>query len=216
MSFDTLAPHYRWMEFVLAGDKLQRGRAAFLDRVAGSQSILIAGEGNGRFLAECRRQLPAARIKVLDASARMLKAARARMLRRGISLDGIEFIHADILAWKPDVEVHDLIVTHFFLDCFPAAQLEQVVAKLAQAAKPSAAWLLADFQVPESGLQRHRARLIHAMMYQFFRVATRLPARRLVPPDDFLTAQNFMLQERRSSDWGLLHSDFWKRAVPIS
>src|SRR5439155_22241467 len=33
MSFDTLAPHYRWMEFILAGKKLQRCRTAFLDEI---------------------------------------------------------------------------------------------------------------------------------------------------------------------------------------
>ena len=29
-SFDLLAPHYRWMEFVLAGRKLQECRTVFL------------------------------------------------------------------------------------------------------------------------------------------------------------------------------------------
>jgi ubiquinone/menaquinone biosynthesis C-methylase UbiE len=210
MSFDLLARHYRWMELVLAGNKLQRCRTAFLDRVGNAQNVLIAGEGNGRFLVECRRKLPTARITVVDASARMLAAARDQLQRSGLDSAGIQFIHADALNWKPVLPAHDLVVTHFFLDCFPRQQLEQVVANLARSAAPGAAWLLADFQVPIRGLSRCRALIIHAWMYAFFRLATRLPARRLVPPDDFLKARNFVRQEQRTSEWGLLRSDLWK------
>jgi len=198
------------MEFVLAGNKLQRCRTAFLDRVGNAQNALIVGEGNGRFLVECRRKLPTARITVVDASARMLAAARARLEHSGLDSRGVQFIHTDTLCWKPDCASHDLVVTHFFLDCFPHQQLEQVVANIARSAAPGAAWLLADFQVPALGLSRIRALAIHASMYAFFRVATRLPARRLVPPDGFLTARNFVLHEQRTSEWGLLRSDLWK------
>ena len=76
MSFDPLARHYRWMEPLLAGNKLQRCRAAFLDHVRDAQNVLIAGEGNGRFFVECRRKLPSAQITLVDASARMLAEAR--------------------------------------------------------------------------------------------------------------------------------------------
>lgn len=214
MSFDPLARHYRWLEWVLAGNKLQRCRTAFLGQVEGAQNVLLAGEGSGRFLVECRRQLPAARITVLDASGRMLAVARNHLQRCGLKPEGVQFVHADALTWNPEPQVYDLVATHFFLDCFPAQQLGQTVANLAQGAAPGAAWLLADFQVPGGGARRHRALLIHALMYFFFRVVTRLPARRLVPPDDFLAAQHFVLRERRTSEWGLLHSDYWRRAAP--
>jgi ubiquinone/menaquinone biosynthesis C-methylase UbiE len=214
MSFDALARHYRWMEWVLAGDKLQRCRTAFLDRAAGAQNILIVGEGNGRFLVECRRKLPGARAAVVDASAGMLAAARSRLERSGLSSAGIQFIHADARDWRPQPKAHDLLVTHFFLDCFPRQQLEQVVANLAQGAAPGAKWLLADFQAPATGLARRRALLIHAVMYRFFQATTRLPARRLVPPDEFLAAHGFNLEERRTSEWGLLRSDLWRRHFP--
>jgi len=211
MSFDNLTRHYRWMEFVLAGNKLQHCRTAFLDRVDDVQNVLIFGEGNGRFLAECRKKLPAARITVVDASARMLTAARERLLRHGLGLGRLEFVQANALSWRSAEQTFDLIVTHFFLDCFPRDQLGQVVANFANAAAPEAVWLLADFQMPAGGLRRRRAQIIHAAMYAFFRAVTRLPARRLTPPDDFLKAYNFVLRERRTSEWDLLHSDLWCR-----
>lgn len=211
MSFDPLARQYRWMEFILAGNKLQRCRTAFLDRVAGAQNVLMAGEGNGRFLVECRRRLPAARTTAFDDSARMLACARERLRRHGLDAGCVELIHADVFDWKPEGMLFDLIVTHFFLDCFAPGELEQIVAKLASVAAPGAAWLLADFQMPSGGLRRCRARVIHAMMYAFFRLVARLPARRLTPPDEFLKAQGFVLAERRTSEWGLLHTDLWAR-----
>src|SRR5579864_4929172 len=79
MSFDVLAPHYRWMEVVLAGEKLQRCCTAFLERISGARNVLILGEGNGRFLVECRRKIPKAHIVCVDASARMLTLAQRRL-----------------------------------------------------------------------------------------------------------------------------------------
>jgi ubiquinone/menaquinone biosynthesis C-methylase UbiE len=213
MSFDALAPHYRWMEFVLAGDKLQRCRTAFLSQVTHRHNVLIVGEGNGRFLVECRRALPQAQITCADASASMLTRARDRLQASGLGLDHIEFIQADALNWQPSAQAYDLLVTHFFLDCFQPDQLRSVIAALARAAKADATWLLADFQVPVTGLGRYRALLIHRLMYVFFRLATRLPARHLTAPDEFLKASDFSLRERQVNDWGLLRTDRWERGT---
>jgi ubiquinone/menaquinone biosynthesis C-methylase UbiE len=210
MSFDALAPHYGWMEFVLAGGKLQRCRTAFLDRATCARNVLILGEGHGRFLVECRRRLPTARITCVDASQRMLAVARARLHQSGLTAESVTFIQSDVLSWNgPEAEM-DLLVTHFFLDCFRADQLQHIVAKLARAARPGARWLLADFQLPAAGLSRLRARLILKTMYAFFRVATRLPASRLTPPDANLQRGGFVLRDRRESEWGLLRSDYWE------
>lgn len=213
MSFDWLAPHYRWMEFILAGEKLQRCRTAFIEQVSSPEQILIWGEGNGRFLAECRRKWRDARIVCADASERMLALANERIERFGLDATRIEFVRADVLEWSPLTKAFDLVVTHFFLDCFRADQLQQIVDKLAFAARPNASWLLADFQTPSAGLQRWRAKLILKAMYLFFRVATRLPARKLTSPDLYLTSNEFFLRERRVSEWGLLHSDLWQREM---
>lgn len=211
MSFDQLARHYRWMEWVLAGEKLQRCRTAYLDRISWATNILLAGEGPGRFLTACCQRLPAARLTVAEASAGMLREARRRLVREGLALDRVRFVQADVLTWSPQQEVFDAIVTHFFLDCFPPGQLQHVVAHLSRLAAPQAVWLLADFQVPAHGLARHRAQAIHALMYAFFRATTGIEARRLATPDEHLRAQGFALVQRQTSDWGLLRTDWWQR-----
>jgi ubiquinone/menaquinone biosynthesis C-methylase UbiE len=213
MSFDILAPHYRWLEFVLAGRKLQRCRTAFLDSVADVRRVLIAGEGNGRFLVECRRRLNGAQITCLDASARMLRLARQRVEGQKLRLTGIEFIHSNLFEWTSPTHPFDLVVTHFFLDCFGPAQLARAVGLLAGLATPDARWLLADFQLPAAGFPRYRAQAIHWLMYAFFRPVTCVSARRLTSPDAALHANGFVLRRRRESEWGLLRTDQWARVA---
>ncbi|HLH55252.1 MAG TPA: class I SAM-dependent methyltransferase [Verrucomicrobiae bacterium] len=210
MSFDRLAPHYRWMEIVLAGEKLQSCRTAFLGEIRGAERVLILGEGNGRFLLECRKVLGSAHITCVDSSRRMIELARCRLSRNGVSEENIEFIHADALIWEPPARSFDALATHFFLDCFQPKPLTSLLERLGNACGHGAKWLLADFQIPARGLRRLRARLIHRSMYCFFGVATRLQARRLTDPDPCLQSLGFTLQRRLTADWGLLRSDLWQ------
>jgi SAM-dependent methyltransferase len=209
MSFDILAPHYRWMEWLLAGRKLQRCRTAFLDEVRHAREVLLLGEGNGRFLSAFAKANRNASITVLDASAGMLRHARRRT--GGAWDHRICYIQADVLGWSPPRHAYDLIVTNFFFDCFRPDQLASLVPALAAGATPDARWIVSDFRVPSAGLARWRALWIVRSMYYFFRIVTRLPARTITPIDSFLSASGFGLHARRISEWGLLHSDLWRR-----
>lgn len=81
MSFDRLAPHYTWMEAVLAGRRLQRCRATWLESLADARDILVVGVGHGHFLRRCAARFPHARFTAVDASAAMLREAEARVRR---------------------------------------------------------------------------------------------------------------------------------------
>jgi len=210
MSFDRLAPHYRWMEAVLAGRALQRCRLAWLNEVRDCRSVLVAGVGIGRFVERAVHAMPEARFTCVDASRAMLDRASAAVR----SADGaarVRFVHASLPEWGPETAAHDLIVTHFFLDCFPEPALSEVVSRLASGATADARWLLADFQIPERGVRRVRARVALALAYGFFRIATALPASRLIPPDDALRRHGYRMQCRVTANWSLLHSDLWIR-----
>lgn len=211
MSFDAIAPHYTWMEAVLAGRRLQRCRVTWLESLAAAHDILVLGVGHGHFVRRCAARFPAARITAVDASTAMLHAAETR-LRRSEQPDApVTFIRATLPAWSPDPASFDAIVTHFFLDCFAPAELAAVIGNLSRAARPAARWLVSDFAVPPRGLARHRARAVHALMYAFFRRVTQIRARRVTPPDAWLAAEGFSLAGRRASEWGLLQADLWVR-----
>lgn len=208
MNFDRLAPHYDWMERVSAGRLLQRARTTWLDALASRQRVLSAGEGHGRFAAAFTQRFPSASLTCVDASAGMLAVARRRADRLGAQPT---LVHAALPQWSPPQERFDALVTHFFLDCFPPADLERVIATLARAATDDAVWLVTDFAIPDRGLRHWRARAAHAAMYAFFRTAVSLPARQLTPPDDMLRAHGFRLAGRRDLSLGLVRADLWHR-----
>ena len=207
MSFDTLAPHYRWLETALAGGVLQRARLAHLTVLDRASHVLLVGEGPGRFLRALQRYRSDVRITVVEASAGMLRRAR-----RTSSGRRTEFIHADVRTWRAPARAFDAVVTSCVLDCFNPTSLENVIARLARAATPNADWLVTDFQLPASGWRRQRARVIHRLMYQSFRLATRLEARELTPPDPFLRHSGFERRDRRTFNAGLIHADHWQRS----
>jgi len=211
MSFDLLAPHYRWMERLCAGEKLQRCRTACLDAIPAPEHALVYGEGNGRFLIELCRRFPTTQVTVVEASAVMITLAQTRLRRAGLENAAVTFVHADALQWRPPTAAFDLIVTCFFLDCFREDQLQRLIPRIAGAAQMEAHWLVADFKIADSGWRRLRSRMIVRLLYAFFRRVTRLPARSLVPPGPFLGTAGFMLVRRLEQDHGLLFSECWRR-----
>jgi len=211
MSFDRLAKAYGVLEAISAGGKMQRCRVAWLDAIPAPRHVLLAGEGHGRFLPECVRRFPDARIVVVDASAVMLDRARQRLKYLGSAAARVEFLHADVARWEAGDSGFDLIVTQFFLDCFPADALAAVVTRLAALATADAHWLLADFQIAPRGLARWRSRMIVGLLYGFFRVVCGVAADHLVAPDAELEKAGFSRRGRVTSEWGLLKSEWWQR-----
>lgn len=210
MSFDRLAPVYRSMERVLAGDKLQRCRLAYLPQLGAIRQALLLGEGHGRFLVSLLQANPIVRVTLVDSSAGMIQQAKHALRQAQIAEARVDFIHADALQW-PGMEARfDLISTHFFLDCFNAEQLRVLLPKLAHCASPEALWVVSDFCAPATGLARIRARLILWSMYRFFRVVTRLPASDLVDYTETLQQLGFHLAQRQTFEWGLLRADLWR------
>jgi ubiquinone/menaquinone biosynthesis C-methylase UbiE len=209
--FDLLAPVYRWMEMVFAGDKLQRCRSAFLEELPVPARILIVGEGHGRSVVECARRFPNAQITCVEASSAMIAQARQQLARSGFADRLVTFIHADVLNWEPPAAAFDLIITHFFLDCFTLDELERIVPLIASLAGPNAHWIIADFQIAPSGWQRWRSIIIVGLLYVFFRATTGLSARQLTLPDAWLRNSGFTLLRRLETEWGLLKSEWWQR-----
>jgi SAM-dependent methyltransferase len=230
------------MEWVTAGGVLQRCRTAFLAETANSHRALLLGEGPGRFLVELLRTNPRVEVTCVERSPRMIEEAQKRLNEselarvQFVQADALQWQVGRVTPCAPQALSHlpngahgvtrptarlalpqhegfDLIVTHFFLDCFRREELAELVAKIATSATADARWLLADFREPESGWRRWRGRAALALIYGFFRVATGLSASRLSPPDGFLETGGFRLASRRLANFGLIHSDLWARTA---
>lgn len=208
-SFDRVARYYSWMETILVGETLQKCRVQFLENAIEAQEILLVGEGHGRFLSELARVNTKARICCVDSSGGMLEAAKQRLL--GDHHPGrIDFVTRSILDFRTEKRL-DFIATQFFLDCFEGEELDQVVARIAEMVRPGGQWLVCDFQVPRAGWRALRARVSLFLAYRFFRCATRLPARRLIPPQDLLRKNGMARVSRAEFNYQLLYAELWER-----
>lgn len=145
ISFNSLAPHYRTIEAILAGPILQRCRVAFLPQVANCRRALPLGEGPVRFLVELLTANARIEVVCVEQSPRMIEESRRALRQRGIDHRRVQFVQMDALEWRPAVESFDLVATHFFLDCFRREEFEQLISTVAKGVKDDAIWLISDF-----------------------------------------------------------------------
>ncbi len=206
MNCDPIARWYRWLEYIGFGSELERRRSAFLPEVSAARRALVLGDGDGRFLAGLVEQNPESKIDYVDKSGRMLELARNRA-----GGDRVTFRQADALTVPYPNGEYDLIVTHFFLDCFDATDLAKLVKRISTAARPHAEWLISEFRQPDSGMQAIWARLWLRGLYWFFQMTTGLENRSLVNHHPLLARYGFRLMRKESTLFGLLASELWVR-----
>lgn len=206
MNFDRIAPFYGWMERWLAGGCMQKCRMAFLGEIKEPRRALLMGEGPGRFLKELCDRFPDTDVTVIDGSKEMLEISR----RAVGGNPRVEFVNSMIGDWETENR-YDLIATHFVLDCFSAERMEEAVTKLAGLATDDADWLLSDFEIPERGISRWRAKWIVGMLYRFFKMTAELHGAGLHPADEALRKNGFELSGKKPASWGLMKGEWWTR-----
>jgi ubiquinone/menaquinone biosynthesis C-methylase UbiE len=200
---DPIARWYRWLELIGFGRALERRRTAFLSGVADARRVLLLGDGDGRFLERLAPAIfshPGASIDYVDISARMLELARKR------GGDGVNYILGNALSIALPEAEYDLVVTHFFLDCFDERDAEALVARVAASTKPRARWLISEFR--DAGWWSRR---MIAILYLFFRMTTGLKTRRLIDHHPLLERAGFRLEKTESERAGMLVSELWRR-----
>ena len=208
MNFDPVAPYYRWLETLVFGRRLQKARVAFLREIGKPRRVLVVGEGNGRFLSEFVTAHPGAAVDCVEASGRMIELARRR-----VGTAGVYFIQRDIREVELQPDTYDLLVTHFFLDCFGEYSLALLVSKLARSAAPNAQWLIADFCEPAGDWRHMGRRFLIAFMYFFFRLVSGIEARRLVDYRPFLQTAGFRVMETALPPDKMIRSERWARVL---
>jgi len=179
---------------------------AFVRQLGPVRRVLVVGEGDGRFLAEFVKSQPEAEIDCLEASAQMIALAR-----KGIASESIHFRCVTLQEAELPEGLYDLVVTHFFLDCFAGETLPEMVARLARAAAPQAQWLIAEFHEPKTGWLRLPSRWLIDVMYFFFRLCAGIEGRRLIDYRPLLRANGFKLSDSIGSPNEMIRSELWRR-----
>ena len=203
--FDRLAGVYQPLETLLFGKALEHARNAFLGRPLSPRPgstqargelkrILIIGEGDGRFLAELSRRYPGVQVDCIDESRAMLARAERRLQRLEPNAPAqVRFLRGDVRNLILPETAYDILVTHFFLDCFTETTLKTLLPRLAKSLKPGGRWLLADFHLPQGRFARLYRRGWLRVLYTFFRWQTGLEASHLVDPLPLLLSQGLTL-----------------------
>lgn len=225
MNCDWLAPHYHWIERAAFGGNLQRCRLGLLAdvtrRLPAQAKVLILGEGDGRFLARSGPHWPDAQIDLIDNSPRMLQLAQRRLERQPAKhCPAVHFLAIDARQWarsKPDTD-YDLIITHFFLDCFAGEELAELINGLSRWLRPGGYWWYSDFASGTGSAQEARRNWFKLrLMYLAFRLATGLETGRLDRCDSHFSRLGMSLVLEKSWQRGFLISQLWQnRTASVS
>lgn len=205
MNADPLARAYRWFEYAAFAGALERCRFFFLPRMRQSHRVLILGEGDGRFLARLLARNAHTTVDVVDRSAGMIGQARRRV--RPADTNRVRFLQGDALTCLFPQKPYDMVVTHFFLDCLSAAEVERLCGKIREVLAEDGAWIVSEFQIPQKGWSRWHARLWVRTMYWFFAWTTGLAVRTLPPYSRILQSNGFALTGSRHWRFGLIASE---------
>jgi|HubBroStandDraft_6_1064221.scaffolds.fasta_scaffold153667_3 ubiquinone/menaquinone biosynthesis C-methylase UbiE len=213
MNADGIANSYCWLEYAAFGLALENARFDFLSHAGEARSVLILGEGDGRFLARLLEYNRQASVTVMETSARMIDLARRRL--EDSDHPRVKFHQADaVTGVLPDGQF-DLAVTHFFFDVLSSRDAEAMIGKVSAVLSPGAVWLVSEFQEPTATIRRPHARLWLHAMYGFFALATGLRVRKLPPYREMLERCGLAEIEHRESRFGLIRSQVWRNRTPL-
>lgn len=208
-NFDLIARPYRWLEYLSLGNALQNCRTHYLSRLLANHHALVFGDGDGRFLAQLLTANPHIHADAIDLSDTMLRLLRQRCEANAPNTPSrLQTHHTDALDFAP-IGPYDLVVTHFFLDCFTQPNLEALIARIVPTLAPGALWLVSDFRIP-TGPMRLPAQIIIRALYLSFRILTGLRTTRLPDHVALLTEARFRRIARHRSLAGLLTTELWQ------
>lgn len=216
VNFDRVARPYRWLEYMSFGPWLARCRSAQLTHLTTARHALLLGDGDGRFLARLLAANPTLTADVVDSSYAMLTLL-ARRLHSSEFHQRVRLHHADALNWNPTgspTPSYDLIVSHFFLDCFFPNELEQLFDSVLPHALPEAHWVISEFAIPHNPFAAWFARGIISGLYQAFGWLTGLRVRALPDYAASLHRRGLTLSQDQSYLAGLLRSQLWTLPIP--
>ena len=142
MSFDHIAPFYNIGENVFFGNQLHLARTFFIDELMNSRSVLLLGEGRGRFLQELLAININCSVTIVDSSSRMIRYQKSKVTKE--NFDRVNFNCVSIETFSTN-QKFDLICSFFFWDCFTVQQINQLVPFCSTLLVAKGLWINSDF-----------------------------------------------------------------------
>jgi ubiquinone/menaquinone biosynthesis C-methylase UbiE len=203
--FGRLARVYRFMEYLSFGPWLLRCRMLRLPEMLQARSALVYGDGDGRFVARLAQAAPQMQIVAVDASSAMLQRTAMRLAPGArVSLQ-----QANALTYTP-AQPCELVVSHFFLDCFSTREAGILVRQLRPGVAHGTRWVISDFAIPSGTLPGLAGRVVVRSLYLAFGLLTGLRTRRLPDHGSALSHAGWQLEDRQLLLAGLLVSERWR------
>jgi tRNA (cmo5U34)-methyltransferase len=205
--FDLVAPLYPTLEQCVFGSRLNRARRAFLDTVVLANRTLLLGEGNGRFLSWLLALKNNGCVSVIEKSAVMMRLAKERTRKLGEVRCEVKFIESDVFEYRP-AEEFDCVVTHFLLDLFNPPAQRSLIERITELTAPGGTWVNVDF-LPGRTV---RGRILMWLQYSFFRMTSRIEARRCFDESPAAAATGWTVAETISFLGGLVVAKRYQKA----
>jgi len=216
-NFGRFALAYAPVEWLSFGRALSRRRECFLahPQVATAERVLVLGDGDGRFTAALLARNPAAQVTAVDVSAPML-AHLERRVRAKVPNAQLDLRCADIRCWPVPHESYDLVVSHFFFDCFTTEDIASVIERVTPTLAPDAIWLVSDFAIPSHPFWTPVAKLLLRVLYVTIGSLTGLEHTRLPDYQTALRSAHFELCQIETALGGTLRSEIWRKMLTLS
>jgi hypothetical protein len=128
----------------------------------------------------------------------------------------VQLVHANALEYEPAELPEaplDLVVSHFFLDCFNEEEVGTLLARVNPAVENAARWVISDFAIPLQEPDRFLGLWIVRGLYLAFGLLTGLKTRSLPDHERVMREAGWMLEDRQELLRGLLISERWRRSV---
>ena len=209
MTFNRVANSYQWMEKIVFLNDLEKVRNFHVSLVRDAESILLLGDGDGRFLEKISEIGTDAQILSVDSSSEMIRLSQSKIHNTRLDvrhvcqdLQDFEFTKN----FKPD-----LIFAHFFLDCFTENEVFLIVNRLSKSCPKSTKLVISDFFLPGkgsvSGIYRS---ILTYIMIRFFRLFCRISAKKLPNIPKIMRSTGWTCTSHKSLKDGFINSWVWE------
>lgn len=208
MNFDFIARHYNWIEKIIFRSDLEKFRCMNIELIKDAKSILLLGDGDGRFLEQVSKIGTEAKIVSVDSSAKMINLSQIKVKPSHLN---VEFYCSKIENFKPSKSFNpDLIIAHFFLDCFTHDEALLILDRISQWASVDAKFIISDFSITKN-MSFHRVyqKTLTSIMISFFCLFCGISARILPNIPKIMTSSGWNCLSQKRSKHGFINSWIW-------